>query len=78
MNELSLATLLSHPFGQIVVTVIVAAITSMLTVRMMSPRGDNREAPPRTAAVAAASPAPRDYTWCCPSAGRLPVLLAMP
>jgi hypothetical protein len=41
MDELSLAVLFGHPLGQIAVTVVVAAITSWLTVRMMT--GDRRQ-----------------------------------
>jgi hypothetical protein len=64
MSELSLATVLSHPFGQLVVTVIVAFVTSVLTVRVMSARNDSRESP-RPAVAAGpgpvrAAPAARD------------------
>jgi hypothetical protein len=73
MNEISLATVLSHPLGQFVVTVIVAAVTSVLTVRLMGApggnrsdiRNDNRAAPPAMAALA--SPAPRAAIVPAPS-----------
>lgn len=50
MNEFSLATLFSHPLGQIVVTVIIAVVASALTVRMMTARREQPE-PPRPAAA---------------------------
>lgn len=53
MYEFSLATALSHPLGQLVVTVIVAAVTSVLTVRVMGASGDASKAPRRAGAAAA-------------------------
>jgi hypothetical protein len=47
MNELSLATLMSHPLGQLVVTVVVAAITAAITVRMITGRREQGEPAPR-------------------------------
>lgn len=83
MNELSLASVLSHPLGQFVVTVIVAAVTSVLTVRMMAAPGDNREAPPRTAAatppiVAAVVPAPREVPAVTPAPRAIPAVIPVP
>jgi hypothetical protein len=54
MYEFSLATALNHPLGQLVVTVIVAAVTSVLTVRIMGASGDAPKAPRRAPAAAPA------------------------
>jgi hypothetical protein len=64
MQEFSLATLLSHPFGQIVLTVVVAAITSVITVRIMGAPGARSE-PPRAPA------APRRVDLPAPAEGAI-------
>jgi hypothetical protein len=56
MYEFSFATALSHPLGQLVVTVIVAAVTSVLTVQIMGTSGGAAKTPHR----ASASPAHDD------------------
>jgi hypothetical protein len=60
MNEQTLATLLSHPFGQVALIVVISAIVSFLAVRMMTSRPSPASAPARTAPAAAlaASPGP--------------------
>ena len=53
MHEFSLVTALSHPLGQLVLTVIVAAVTSVLTVRLLDAFGNAARAPRRAAPAAA-------------------------
>lgn len=57
MYEFSLAAVLGHPLGQLVLTAIVAAVTSVLTVRLMDSFGGAGKAPQRARTTAAA---PRD------------------
>ena len=56
MDELLFPAFLSHPLGQIALTVVVAALTSWLTVRMMT--GDRRQSAetPRPGTQPAARP----------------------
>lgn len=54
MHDFSLATALSHPLGQLVLTVIVAAVTSVLTVRILDSFTNTARAPRRAAPAAAA------------------------
>jgi hypothetical protein len=49
MNAEVFNSLLSHPLGQLVVTVIVAVVTSVVTVRMMTARPAPAPAPPSAA-----------------------------
>ena len=59
MNEFSLTTLLGHPLGLIAIAAIVAAITSVLTVRIMSGRRE-QAAQPGPAARRVELPAPAE------------------
>jgi hypothetical protein len=68
MDELSLAVLFSHPLGQIAVTVVVAALTSWLTVRMMT--GERREAPTETSRPGT-QPVARPVQLAAPEEGAL-------
>ena len=56
MNADNLDVLLSHPLGQLVVTVIVAVVTSVVTVRFMTARPALAPSAPALTAVA---PAPK-------------------
>ena len=56
MNEFSLAIALGHPLGQLVVTAIVAAVTAVLTVRILDAFGAGKGA----RRVTGPAPAPRD------------------
>ncbi len=58
MNEFSLATALAHPLGQVVLTAIVAAVTAVVTVRILDAFGAGRAA--RRAPTPARAAAPRD------------------
>jgi hypothetical protein len=55
MNEFSLAPLLGHPLGQLAVTAIVAAVTAVVTVRIMDAFGAGKG----TRRVAGPASAPR-------------------